>query len=175
MDFYYLFSRRRKLWSQWTITENIWVGCCEFATRLIKKIHRVGGGSFHGNEEDFVGPTVFFEEMNRPSKKGEFLCSWIQIRLISSFQKTFFRFMYNSWVTTNRTRWNNPFHMVCKKGQFDVVNLPIQGLSINWNAQYVNGMTHFDFAAHERLLEHCKIRLFDWFSTTVKNKTQIVH
>ena len=71
------------------------------------------GGSFHGNEEDFVGPTVFFEEMNRPSKKGEFLCSWIQIRLISSFQKTFFRFMYNSWVTTNRTRWNNPFHMVC--------------------------------------------------------------
>ena len=65
--------------------------------------------------------------------------------------------------------------MVCKKGQFDVVNLPIQGLSINLNAQYVNGMTHFDFAAHERLLKHCKIRLFDWFSTTVKTKTQIVH
>ena len=65
--------------------------------------------------------------------------------------------------------------MVCKKGQFDVVNLPIQGLSINLNAQYVNGMTHIDFAAHVRLLDLCKMRLFDRFSTTVKNKTQIVH
>ena len=43
--------------------------------------------------------------------------------------------------------------MVCKKGQFDVVNLPIQGLSINLNAQHVNGMTHFNLAVHARLLE----------------------
>ena len=31
--------------------------------------------------------------------------------------------------------------MACKEGQFDVVKL-IQALSINLNAQHVNGMTH---------------------------------
>ena len=80
VDFYYLFSRRRKLWSQWTITENIWVGCCEFATRLIKKIHsKTWGWVFLEKEEDFslnprlVGPTVFFEEMNSFKERRIFM------------------------------------------------------------------------------------------------------
>ena len=40
--------------------------------------------------------------------------------------------------------------MACKEGQFDVVELmvndQIQTLSINLNAQQVNGMTPFDLA-----------------------------
>ena len=38
--------------------------------------------------------------------------------------------------------------MVCKKGQFDVVELMVnnqfEGFSINLNTQHVNGMTPFD-------------------------------
>ena len=40
--------------------------------------------------------------------------------------------------------------MVCKEGQFDVVELMVNGqfkaFSINLNAQHVNRMTHFDWA-----------------------------
>ena len=39
--------------------------------------------------------------------------------------------------------------MACKKGQFDVVELMVNDLktlSINLNAQHVNGMTPFDLA-----------------------------
>ena len=39
-----------------------------------------------------------------------------------------------------------PFHMACKKGQFDVVEI-IMLFSINLNTQDVNGMTHFDLIA----------------------------
>ena len=39
--------------------------------------------------------------------------------------------------------------MACKEGQFDVVELMVNDIktfSINLNAQYVNGMTHSEFA-----------------------------
>ena len=46
--------------------------------------------------------------------------------------------------------------MACKEGQFDVVELivnDLKTLSINLNAQHVNGMTPFDLAVHNvRLL-----------------------
>ena len=39
--------------------------------------------------------------------------------------------------------------VACKKGQFDVVELMVndqfKAITINLNAQHVNGMTHFDF------------------------------
>ena len=39
--------------------------------------------------------------------------------------------------------------MACRKGQFDVVELMVndqfKAITINLNAQNVNGMTHFDF------------------------------
>ena len=44
------------------------------------------------------------------------------------------------------------FHMACKEGQFDVVELMVNDqfktFSINLNAQHVNGMTPFDLAVH---------------------------
>ena len=43
---------------------------------------------------------------------------------------------------------NTPFHVACKEGQFDVVELMVNNqsktFSINLNAQNVNGMTPFD-------------------------------
>ena len=36
--------------------------------------------------------------------------------------------------------------MSCKEGQFDVVELMVKTISINLNAQHVNGMTPFDLA-----------------------------
>ena len=42
--------------------------------------------------------------------------------------------------------------MVCKKGQFDVVELMVNDqfktFSINLNAQHVNGMTPFNLSVH---------------------------
>ena len=42
--------------------------------------------------------------------------------------------------------------MACREGQFDVVDLMVNDqfkiLSINLNAQHVNGMTPFDLAVH---------------------------
>ena len=49
-----------------------------------------------------------------------------------------------SLVSNNRTYqklWKTLFHLTCKKGQFDVVELIFY---INLNAQNENGMTHFD-------------------------------
>ena len=47
--------------------------------------------------------------------------------------------------------------MTCKEGQFNVVELIVtnqfKAFSINLNAQHVNGMTHFDFSLHVRLLD----------------------
>ena len=44
--------------------------------------------------------------------------------------------------------------MASKEGQFDVVELMVNGqFSINLNAQHVNGMTPFDLAVHVRLLD----------------------
>ena len=44
------------------------------------------------------------------------------------------------------------FHMACKEGQFDVVEMmandQFKTLSINLNAQHVNGMTPFDLTVH---------------------------
>ena len=45
------------------------------------------------------------------------------------------------------TYWKTQFHMACKEGQFDVVEL-FKTFSINLNAQHVNGMTPFDLAVH---------------------------
>ena len=39
--------------------------------------------------------------------------------------------------------------MACKDGKFDVVKLIMKyQVSINLNAQYVNGMTHFDLQGY---------------------------
>ena len=63
-----------------------------------------------------------------------------------------------SRVSNNRTTsfkctyWKTRFHMACKEGQFDVVELMVNDqfktFSINLNAQHVNGMTPFDLAVH---------------------------
>ena len=47
--------------------------------------------------------------------------------------------------------------MTCKEGQFDVA----VELSINLNAQNVNGMTHFDLTRHSRKLVKMHVRLLD--------------
>ena len=48
--------------------------------------------------------------------------------------------------------WKTRFHMACKEGQFDVVELMVnhqfKTFSINLNAQHVNGMTPFDLSLH---------------------------
>ena len=57
---------------------------------------------------------------------------------------------YNIYFT--RTKWKTPFHVACKKGQFDnvemMVNNQFRAFSINLNAQHVNGMTPFDLDVH---------------------------
>ena len=63
-------------------------------------------------------------------------------------------FMYYSRVSNNRTasikRTLTPFHIACKEGQFDVVELMVNDqfktFSINLNAQHVNGITPFGLA-----------------------------
>ena len=52
----------------------------------------------------------------------------------------------NDTASIKHTKWKTPFHMTCKLGQFDVVELMVNGkfkvfFSINSNAQHVNGMT----------------------------------
>ena len=46
----------------------------------------------------------------------------------------------------------NQFHMTCKERRFDVVELMANDqfkiISINLNAQHVNGMAPFDLAVH---------------------------
>ena len=51
--------------------------------------------------------------------------------------------------------------MTCKEGQFDVA----VELSINLNAQNVNGMTHFDLNGHSRKLVKIHVWLLDtlWY------------
>ena len=49
--------------------------------------------------------------------------------------------------------WCKPlFHVACKEGQFDVVELMVNDqfktFGLNLNAQHVNGMTPFDLAVH---------------------------
>ena len=47
--------------------------------------------------------------------------------------------------STKGTYWKTRFHMACKEGQFDVVELMVNDqfktFSINLNAQHVNGLT----------------------------------
>ena len=50
------------------------------------------------------------------------------------------------------TLWKTRFHMACKEGHFDVVELMVND-QFNLNAQHVNGMTPFDLAVHVRLLD----------------------
>ena len=56
----------------------------------------------------------------------------------------------NRTASIKRTLWKTRFHMACKEGQFDVVELMVNDqfktFSINLNAQHVNGMTPFDLA-----------------------------
>ena len=47
--------------------------------------------------------------------------------------------------------------MVCKGGQFDVVELMLNTFSINLNALYVIGMTHYNVAIYSGKL----VRLLD--------------
>ena len=71
---------------------------------------------------------------------------------------TIFRYYY---LNTTLSRVSNirtasikrtQFHMACKEGQFDVVELIVNDqfkiFSINLNAQHVNGITPFDLALH---------------------------
>ena len=56
-----------------------------------------------------------------------------------------------------RTYWKTRFHMACKEGQFDVVELMLneqfKTFRMNLNAQHMNGMSPFDSAVHVRLLD----------------------
>ena len=58
----------------------------------------------------------------------------------------------HSIASNNRTSFTTRFHMACKEGQFDVVELMLKDqfktFSINLNAQHVNGMTPFDLVVH---------------------------
>ena len=47
--------------------------------------------------------------------------------------------------------------MICTEEQFDAVEL-IKTFSINLNAQYVNGRTHFDLAELVKL-----VKMQEWF------------
>ena len=47
----------------------------------------------------------------------------------------------NDTASIKHTKWKTPFHMTCKLGQFDVVEIMVRGFSINLNVQHVNGMT----------------------------------
>ena len=63
-----------------------------------------------------------------------------------------YNFSYNtaqySRVSNKRTNGKFPFRMAGQEAQLDVVYMmlstPLKALCINLNAQYVNGMTHFD-------------------------------
>ena len=56
---------------------------------------------------------------------------------------------------------NTPFHVACKEGQFDVVELmqnnKFKAFSINLNAHYVIGTTHYNVAIYSGKL----VRLLD--------------
>ena len=66
---------------------------------------------------------------------------------------------------------NTPFHVACKEGQFDVVELMVNNqsktFSINLNAQNVNGMTPFDLAFNSGRM---KIVQLLWDECTRKRK-----
>ena len=51
--------------------------------------------------------------------------------------------------------------MVCKEGQFDVVELmvndPFKTYSINLNARHVNGMTPFDLALSSTVIRYSRV------------------
>ena len=47
----------------------------------------------------------------------------------------------NDTASIKHKIWRTPFHMTCKLGQFDVVEIMVRGFSINLNAQHVKGMT----------------------------------
>ena len=66
-----------------------------------------------------------------------------------------------SRVPNNCTAAFKLLHMTCKEGQFDVA----VELSINLNAQNVNGMTHFDLTGHSRKLVKIHVWLLDalWY------------
>ena len=57
--------------------------------------------------------------------------------------------------------WKTPFHMACKEGQFDVVELmqnnKFKAFRINLNAHYVIGTTHYNVAIYSGKL----VRLLD--------------
>ena len=56
----------------------------------------------------------------------------------------------NRTASFKRTYWKTRFHMACKEGQFDVVELMVNDqfktFSINLNAKHVSGMTPFDLS-----------------------------
>ena len=55
--------------------------------------------------------------------------------------------------------------MACKEGQFYVVELIVNDqfktVSINLNAQHVNGMTPFDLAVICTIIRYSRVRYFD--------------
>ena len=71
----------------------------------------------------------------------------------------------SSWVSNNLTasnkQWKTPFHMACKEGQFDVVELIVNSqfmaFSTNLNAKHVNGMTHFDLAVPSTVIRYSNV------------------
>ena len=72
---------------------------------------------------------------------------------ISSFVESntdsflYYKVSNNNTVSIKCTNGKTPFHMFCKEGQFDVVELKVNkqfiAFSINLNAQHVNGMTPY--------------------------------
>ena len=65
--------------------------------------------------------------------------------------------------------------MACKEGQFDVVELMVNDqfktLSINLNAQHVDGMTPFDLAL-STVIRYSRVLLF--ICTTEDGRTEVV-
>ena len=59
--------------------------------------------------------------------------------------------------------------MICKEGQFDVA----VELSINLNAQNVNGMTQFDLTGHSRKLVKIHVWLLDTLEYISVRVTQL--
>ena len=61
-----------------------------------------------------------------------------------------------SRVCNNRAKHNEKLRLVCKQGQFDVVEIRVnnqllKAFSINLNAQHANGMT--PMSVHTRLID----------------------
>ena len=76
-------------------------------------------------------------------------------------------------TTIKQTQWKTPFEMACKEGQSDVVeqiaNIQFKTISINLNAQHVNGMTH------GKVIWHCLLPPIFWGSGRQRRRMEWSH